>query len=67
MDEAYGRRRKSTEGVKLSGVRKDGTVCGHISGESLTGAEGARSTSTSYLSGKRTELRIIYNDADKRI
>lgn len=33
---------KPTEGVKLSGSRMSRTLCGHNSGESLKGAEGAR-------------------------
>lgn len=66
-----------TEGAKLSGARKSGTVCGHNSGESLKWAPKVHGTdrcntinhhwnvsyeSIPYLSGQRTELIVnCYN------
>lgn len=66
-----------TEGAKLSGAHKSGTVCGHNSGESLKWAPKVHGTdrcnmvnhrwnssyeSIPYLSGQRTELIVnCYN------
>ena len=47
----------SAEGVTLSGVRKDKTVCQGNSGEARKGAEGARRKPN--LSGKRTETVFV--------
>lgn len=54
-----GERLRSTEGAKLSGACwASRTVYGHNSGESLMGAEGARTLYVPYLSGKRTEQSL---------
>lgn len=45
----------STEGAKLSGACKSGTVYGHNSGESLKWAPKVHGYSYPYLSGQRTE------------